>query len=463
MLGSYGPIFSQYALGPAEVATHKHLLGVTGMGKSMLMASMFVQLLNQGVGVALIDPHSDLALNILGLLYDTKFFDHPQAFDRLLYVDFARSDRALPFNVLNQPYDDHTVARNIAEVCKRAWPALGDGSAPNFENIMLAATLVLVQNHLPLTELPRLLTDKAFRDGLLQNVTDSVVVDFFLSRFDRWGKEAPMLIESTLRRAFLLTFSPALRYSLGQRENALNFRDLMDRGVSLICNLGGLDEDSQRFLGCLITVGYEMAALSRADVPEEARRQYHLIIDEFSMFSAQSEEALARMLSLTRKFGLYCTLAHQSWTQLSQRLQGALGNCIDVAFRLGRGDAVWAAPRFGQFDPYLVKHEVLDPDQVDRTHPLYFNVQETHEGWARALEELRPREAYVKVANRTAKIRTLKFPPRKASVSELRALTDQYAAQLMRPRSGGEENTNEQRPMSAQGQLVFRSVPIKDR
>ena len=60
-----------------------------------------------------------------------------------------------------------------------------------------------------------------------------------------------MMIESTLRRVFLLAYSPALRYSLGQRENRLNIRALMDAGVSVIYNLGGLDEQTQRLLGAL--------------------------------------------------------------------------------------------------------------------------------------------------------------------------------------------------------------------
>ena len=113
-----------------------------------------------------------------------------------------------------------------------------------------------------------------------------------------------------------------------------------------------------------------------------------LIIDEFSQFSAQSEEALARVLSLARKYGLFLTLAHQTWSQVSQRLQGALQNAVDIAFCLGRGDAEWAAPRFGHFDPMAIKHEVPDPWQVERTHPVFFSVQETFESWTRALMEL---------------------------------------------------------------------------
>ena len=436
-LGTYGlPIFGRsLVLGAADVAAHKHVIGLTGQGKSKFLASLFVQLFKQRVGCTLIDPHADLANDILALLHDQGCFESSAASSRLLYVDFANLDRFLPFNVLSQPYDDHTTARNVVEACKRAWPALADGSAPQFENILLAGALVLIQNQLPLTALPQLLTDKPYRDALLCRVTDAAVVDFFHGRFDRWGRDAPLMVESTLRRVFLLSFSPTLRYSLGHPENVLNFRELMDRGVSLIFNLGGLDEDTQRLLGCMLTVGYEVAALSRADTPLAERREHHLIIDEFSQFSAQSEEAFARVLSLARKYGLFLTLAHQTWSQVNKRLQGALQNAVEVAFKLGRGDAEWAAPRFGRFDPYALKHEVTDPAQVERTHPVYFNVQETFEGWTQALMDLEPREAFVRFGKTTAKVRSLAVPRPRCGPDELQRVTEAYSRLLLRPPS----------------------------
>jgi Type IV secretion-system coupling protein DNA-binding domain len=434
-LGTYGPSFlgRPFRLGAAGIAAHKHVIGLTGQGKSKFLASMFMQLFQQGIGCALIDPHADLANDVLGALADAGHFARPDARERLYFVDFGQSGRYVPFNVLRQPYADHAVARNVVEACKRAWPALAGGAAPQFENILLAGAFVLIQNGLPLTALPRLLSDGPYRGELLLRVTDGDVLDFFRGRFDRWGKDTPLMVESTLRRVFLLTFSPALKGALGQDENILNFRELMDAGVSVIFNLGGLDEDTQRLLGCLITVGFEVAALSRAEIPEDQRRQYHLIIDEFSQFSAQSEESLARVLSLARKYGLYLTLAHQTWSQVNARLQGALQNAVTVAFKLGRSDAEWAAPRFGRFDPYVLKHEVTDAAQIERTHPVYFNLQETVEGWTQTLMDLKPREAYVRVGERTARVKSPSFPRPRCSKDELCAVAAQYAEAFLRP------------------------------
>jgi hypothetical protein len=300
--------------------------------------------------------------------------------------------------------------------------------------VLLAASLVLVEGGCPLTDLPRLLTDRPFREGLLSRTSDAAVVSFFHDRFDRWGRDAPAMIESTLRRVFLLTFSPTLRYSLGATENLLQFRKFMDQGVSVLFDLGGLDEDTQRLLGCLLTVGFEVAALSRADTAVEKRRRYHLFIDEFAQFASQSEESLARVLSLCRKYGLSLVLAHQTWSQLSSRMNGALQNAVEIAFRLGRSDAEWAAPLFGRFDPLAVKHEVMDPLQVERTHPVFFSLAETFEEWTQTLADLRPREAYVKAGSKTALIRTLNLRSDEVGDKALAAVVEAFGERLLRPR-----------------------------
>ena len=404
------------------------------MGKSALMASLFVQLHTQGVACCLIDPHSDLALDCLSGLVDQGYFQRPDAVDKLLYVDFRRTDAFLPFNVLDQPYPDHAIADWLVEVCTRAWPALGDGAAPTFENLVRHATVLLCQNgRLPFTDLARVLTDKPYRDELLAGVSDPQVHRFFRDRVDQWGKEAALMKESSLNRADLLTFHPTLRYSLGQQRNVLNFRALMDQGVSLIVNLGGLPEQVQRFLGAFICHGFEVAALSRADIPASQRTYYALFLDEFSMFCSQTESGLARMLSLCRKYGLFLTMAHQTVSQVSERMAGALQNAVTIGFRMGRTDAEWAARRFGRFEAGEIKHEVIDPQAADRTHPIYTSLAEQAERWVKAIEDLDRGEAFVRLGRTTTKIRTRILPKPRASRQELQAVMDHYATRLMVP------------------------------
>ena len=446
ILGRYGPWWRKrpFALTGSDISVHKHVMGLTGQGKSKFLASLFVQLVSQGIACALVDPHSDLADDVLGLLARQGHFNGSLIHPTLLHVDFSRRDRFLPFNILKSPYADHDVAMHVVEVCKRVWPSLAGGAAPMFENVMLASALTLIQNGLPITEVPRLITDKRYRDMLLANVTDPQVVHFFRASFDNLRPVDQLdQAQSSLRRVFLLTFSQTLRYSLGQTANALDFRALMDGGVSAIYDLGGLDEETQKFLGAIVTVGYEVAALSRADIPLPMRRPHHLILDEFSMFSATSEEALARILSLARKYALTLTMAHQTWSQVSSRLQGALQNTTSVAFKLGRSDAEWVNRQMLRVDPRSLSHrEDSDTEGV--------GMNEQREAFIQELTELKPRYAYVKAPGkgpwphhkpitRIQKVKTLPVPSTAELAEVVHRVKEEYAARLLTRRGEVED------------------------
>jgi hypothetical protein len=417
-----------FSLKRADLATHLHIMGLTGMGKSKLLAQYASQLILQGRACAVLDPHADLVEDILLLLLQHGYFYRKDALQRVLYVDFADPARSVPFNILRQPYDSYTVARNLVEACTRAWPSLSGGAAPQFENLLLAGASVLIANKLPLTVLPRLLTDATLRDQLLRQVHDTQVLDFFCTRYERTGQ----LSESTLRRAFLLSYPPPLRYSLGQQENLLDFRALMDQQVSVLISLGGLDAQTQRLLGCLLTVGFEQAALSRADLPPPARRAYHLIIDEFSQFSAQSEEAFERVLALARKYGLFLVLAHQTWGQ-ARGLQSALQNAMFLTFRVGPDDLSYAAARIGQINPYRIKYKT-GGSSAHPPHPVYMSAAEQRAEWEYAIATLRPREAYLHVRRRAVHFTTVSLPrPSPFLLRQMRTLRARYAQRLLVP------------------------------
>ena len=99
----------------------KRIRGKSGFGKSSLLASVFVQLLHLGQTAVLIDPHTDLAQSIVGILVDTGFFGDPSAFSRLLYIDWSRRDRIVPFNVLSQPQLGVERAHHDVELGERRW------------------------------------------------------------------------------------------------------------------------------------------------------------------------------------------------------------------------------------------------------------------------------------------------------------------------------------------------------
>jgi hypothetical protein len=136
------------------------------------------------------------------------------------------------------------------------------------------------------------------------------------------------------------------------------------------------------------------------------------MIDEFSQFMAQSEQSLTRMLSETRKYGLFCVMAHQNWTQASDRLKGALQNVgIEMILKSGRMDAEYSARVLGSVDPMEVKHLVEDEMAEERSHPAYMSLPEQWEKQVQAIQRLKVGEAFVRLADDTVhKIRTRTLP-----------------------------------------------------
>ncbi len=407
---------------------HKHIIGISGSGKSSFLASCALLLLRQGVPFTLVDPTGDLATLILSLLASSDFFSNPKAYDRLWFVDCSREDRFVPFNVLKQQYEPHTIANNLLEATHRAFPVAG--TTASLDNMLLAGALVLVVNGKPLTALNNLIVDRHFREGLLRNVTDPLVVQFFKSKFEE--KVSSQLVDSTLRRSFLFTFSPALRNSLGQKENKLNFRALMESQTSCIFNLGGLDDSTKRFLGCLLMVGLEQAFLSRANIPAEKRTPYHVIVDEFPLFCA-SENSFAVVMEQCRKYGGVLYLSHQTTSQLSKGIIGSLQNAISILFKLGYEDSTWASQRF------VRKQEVQEPGFLDLflgTNTAVsspFAQVKTLQDAKHIFENVARAEAIVTMNDQTLHVRTPSVPHVHVDDRKRAEIENEYARRLLTP------------------------------
>ena len=171
--------------------------------------------------IGLIDPHADLALDILKSLIASDYFRKEEAFDRLIFLDFANGSY-VPFNVLNQSYDPHTTALNALEGMIRVWPELE--TAPLFQTLFLAAVTALIACKLPITPyLYHMLTDGEFRNACLQQATDPLIHLTFRNYYKKLGRDQAQAAGSTLRRAFLISYSLVIRNALGQPDNGLTF------------------------------------------------------------------------------------------------------------------------------------------------------------------------------------------------------------------------------------------------
>ena len=408
----------------------KWIQGISGSGKSTLLAWIALSLLRLGVPVIMVDPHGDLARLCLHLLASTDFFKSPKGFEYLHFIDFARPDAAPAFNVLRQESsDNYKVAQNILEAIHRAFPS-SSGTTAALDNTITYASFVLAENGVPLTKLQRFLLDSSYRDSLLVKIKDQQIIQFFDYKFS--DKVNSQLIDSTMRRLDLLTFSPTLRRCLGQRENRLNMRWLMDHKVSVLISLGGLTENEKRLAGCLLMTSIEQAFLSRLDLPPERRSPVSLIVDEAPLFISQDESSFTNILEQCRKAGATCTtFANQTLSQLSKGMIGSLQNALPIIMKAGTSDSSELASRFyrpsksaQEFDFFGFNHS--SPGVFDGVR----NITEAR----MIFEGLARQEAIVMLPARAVKIKTPTIPT-KIDQKRLEEIETIYARRLLIPLS----------------------------
>lgn len=421
--------WERFFLAEEERRVHMYIVGTSTRGKSKLMEHCLYQDIVSGRGAGVIDPHGDLADDLLRYLASRRSFwglgqsftADPRHLDRLVYIDPARADYCVGINPLqvDPTADLYEAAHDIIEVFRRIWP-LSLEEAPVFSDVMLHTLIALMENGLTLLEVPRLLTDRAYREGLLARVRNPSVLEFFHTRFDRWGREQALRIESTLNKVSALVTSERLRNILGQRESTVDLRGVLDTGKVLVVNLGDCGEATARFLGSIILVRLQQAAVSRRDIPRrEDRRPYYLYVDEFQQFVAQEGgvKTFAQLLSAAAKHGLHLVLAHQTQSQVDWKLKGAIGNAgVKVVFGVDREDAEVMARKLFDVDLTEVKSEAHGETQ----HPIFYPLLEGWERWVQELQRLPLRQAYVRSHNRPAvRVRTATVQDRSCSEEEL--------------------------------------------
>jgi hypothetical protein len=429
---------TQVRLSTHEQKYHAAIFGRSGSGKSKLLQGVFLQHVFKKHGVGVLEPHHDLSFDCLTSLVASGFYKREGAYKRVIYIDWANGSY-VPFNILKSKAEPHTIAANILDAFHRVWPALGEGAAPAFDNIIKRGIRVLLANDLPLTKLERLVIDHAWRAELLKKVTDDGVLTYWNTFFDQLNDNNKMdEIKSTLRRLSLLTDNPLLKLTLGQPENALDFRQIMDQGKAIIINLGNVgDQESRKLIGALLMIQIEQAALSRTDLLPNERTPFTLLVDEWPAFAAQ-QDTISHILSQCRKFNLRLYLAAQSLSQVdSSRLVGALENCkLQIAFGLGRDSAETQARHIGDVDPFLIKEEQLTEHQ----HNAFMAVNEQFESWTSELQNLKPRQAYIKLEGRHAvKVRTQSIREPRLKSEELGEVLSTYKSLYQRTQEEAEK------------------------
>ena len=322
---------------------HFYVIGKSGVGKTTLLCNLILQDIEAGHGVGVIDPHGDLATALLDHIPRNRIED-------VVYFNPADVEYPVALNLLNCVSDDnrHLVASGIVSAFKSIWH---DSWGPRLEYILYAAVAALLEcDNVSLLGIPRMLSDRRFRTWVVKQIKDPMLRSYWLTEFEsyneRFLQEAIAPIQNKVGQ---LLMSPYLRNVLGQVRSKIDARFMMDRSRIFIADLskGKLGADKSNLLGALLATQFELAAISRATVPEDERKDFFLYVDEFQSFLSDS---FVSMLSEARKYRLCLTLSHQYVEQLRPDIRAAVfGNVGSMlAFRLGYADAIAIEQEFGR-------------------------------------------------------------------------------------------------------------------
>ncbi|PIR84900.1 hypothetical protein COU16_00055 [Candidatus Kaiserbacteria bacterium CG10_big_fil_rev_8_21_14_0_10_47_16] len=316
---------------------HVYVIGKTGMGKSTMLENMAVQDIQNGEGLAFIDPHGATAEKLLDFIPEHRVQD-------VLYFAPFDTDYPVAFNVMEDVGADkrHLVASGLMSVFKKIFV---DQWSARMEYILQNTILALLEYpDSTLLGVNRMLSDKEYRKLVIDNISDPSVKSFWVDEFlkynERYMQEAGDAIKNKIGQ---FTANPVIRNIIGQPKSSFDIREMMDQKKIIIMNLskGLIGETNANLLGSMLTTRIYLAAMSRANLPAHEMNEapnFYFYVDEFQSFA---NATFANILSEARKYKLNLTIAHQYIEQMEEEVRDAVfGNVgTTIAFRVGPFDA----------------------------------------------------------------------------------------------------------------------------
>jgi hypothetical protein len=331
-------------LTPDQRVRHTHIIGQNGTGKSSLLLNLIRQDIENGDGIAVLDPHGDLIDQILEIIPDERI-------DDVVLVDPADTEFPIGFNILQAHSEEEKtiLASDLVSVFRRLSTSWGD----QMDTVLKAGILAILESSRggTLMDLRRFLRDAPFRREFLRTVRDPELIEFWEQEFSQLG--GGKSVGSILTRLQDFFSQKSIRNMVSQRENRLDFADIMDSGKIFLAKLSeGLGgEENSYLLGTLLVSKFQQLAMARQKQAVGIRRDFWLYIDEFQHFISPS---MAKILTGLRKYRIGFTLSHQHLHQLQSdpKVASAVMTepCTRIVLRVGDDDAKRLGECFTSFD-----------------------------------------------------------------------------------------------------------------
>jgi hypothetical protein len=324
---------------------HMYIIGKTGTGKSELLKDLILQDMKAGRGICFMDPHGDAVEDLLQMV-------PPERAEDVIYFRPSDVDRPMGLNLLEAKTEDqkHFAATSVINMMYKLFDPYKTGIVgPRFEHAVRNAMLTAMSSEgSTFIEVMRILTDVKFVQELLPKVTDPIVRRYWTDQIAQTSDfhKSEVLDYITSKFGRFVT-NKMIRNIIGQSESSFSFREVMDQGKILFINLskGELGEENSSFLGLVLVPRILMAAMSRADIPEDQRKDFYLYVDEFQNFATPD---FAQILSESRKYLLGLCVANQFIGQIDEDVKNAVfGNVGTVlCYRVGVSDANYLAREY---------------------------------------------------------------------------------------------------------------------
>lgn len=359
---------------------HFYVIGQTGTGKSSVIQVLARQDIDQGHGLCVMDPHGDLANDLM------PFVPRERA-DDVIYFDPADLARPMGLNLLeaSTPDEKQMVAQDAMNMMIKLFgnEIFGPRIQDYFRNGVL--TLMDYPGGSALTDIVRLFTDDDFQKERRRTLKDPIVKAWWDYTYAKMGDREKAEIIPYFQAKFggFITNS-MMRNIIGQTKSSFDMFDVMQKKKILFINLskGVLGDFNSKLLGMIMVSKVQVSAMRRQTLEKKDRQDFFLYVDEFQNYITDSIESI---LSEARKYRLGLIVAHQYLGQLhkSDALTKSDVNLKDAIFgnvgtllsyKVGPEDAEFLAK---QFAPNFSDRDLINMDKFKGVMKLMVDGQPT--------------------------------------------------------------------------------------
>ncbi len=335
---------------------HMYVIGKTGVGKTELLKNMALQDVENGHGLAIVDPHGEFVEEVLENIPEHRM-------DDVVYFNPADTNNPVGFNIIHAPDAKykHLIASGLMGIFTKIWANVWSA---RMEYILNNCILSLVEMpNATMLGIVRVLVDKDYRQRVVDRLDDPVIKSFWINEYEEWNdrfrNEAIAPIQNKVGQFLSASL---IRNIVGQPKSTIDIQDIMDNRKILLVNVskGLIGEDNSALLGAMLITKIQLAAMERVKIRPEERKDFFLYVDEFQNFVTDS---FADILSEARKYKLNLVFAHQYIGQLvtdaSTKVRDAVfGNVGSlVSFRVGAADAEFLEK---EFEPKFYINDIVN-------------------------------------------------------------------------------------------------------